>query len=135
MSEVDIFADLSTAEMDTIAAASPHRRYASGVLLYLPTDRVELLFVLKHGRVRLFRVSADGRALTTAILSPGTIFGEMVPVGPGWQRRARSSPSPLLLECDGTAPGSGASATAITERAATDEAGSVQARAGEGGGH
>jgi CRP/FNR family transcriptional regulator, cyclic AMP receptor protein len=42
---------------------------------------VETLFILKRGRVRLFRVSADGRALTTAILSPGTIFGEMVLLG------------------------------------------------------
>ncbi|MET9969239.1 cyclic nucleotide-binding domain-containing protein, partial [Streptomyces sp. NPDC006356] len=37
-----------------------------------------MLFILKKGRVRVFRVSADGRALTTAIISPGTIFGEMV---------------------------------------------------------
>jgi CRP-like cAMP-binding protein len=81
MSEVDIFADLSAAELDVIAAAAPMRTYAAGELLFSPADRAELLFVLKQGRVRLFRVSADGRALTTAILSPGTIFGEMVPVG------------------------------------------------------
>jgi CRP-like cAMP-binding protein len=31
--------------------------------------------------VRIFRVSADGRALTTALVSPGTIFGEMVLLG------------------------------------------------------
>ncbi|WP_308409571.1 Crp/Fnr family transcriptional regulator [Streptomyces sp. A3M-1-3] len=38
-------------------------------------------FILKRGRVRVFRVSADGRALTTAIITPGTIFGEMVLLG------------------------------------------------------
>ena len=37
--------------------------------------------ILKRGRVRLFRVSPDGRALTTAINTPGTIFLEMVLVG------------------------------------------------------
>ena len=42
---------------------------------------METLFILKGGRVRIFRVSADGRALTTAIITPGTIFGEMVIVG------------------------------------------------------
>lgn len=42
---------------------------------------MEALFILKQGRVRIFRVSADGRALTTAIINPGTIFGHMVPLG------------------------------------------------------
>jgi CRP-like cAMP-binding protein len=42
---------------------------------------VETLFILKRGRIRIFRVSEDGRALTTAIIEPGTIFGEMVAVG------------------------------------------------------
>ncbi|MCP3757244.1 Crp/Fnr family transcriptional regulator [Streptomyces sp. TBY4] len=40
-----------------------------------------MLFILKQGWVRVFRVSADGRALTTAIIAPGTIFGEMVLLG------------------------------------------------------
>jgi CRP-like cAMP-binding protein len=51
------------------------------LLLYAPPSPVETLFILKAGRVRLFRVSAEGRALTTAILTPGTIFGEMILLG------------------------------------------------------
>jgi CRP-like cAMP-binding protein len=81
MSEVDIFADLSAAEMDAIAAAAPMRTYAAGELLYSPHKPVQTLFILKRGRVRVFRVAADGRALTTAIITPGTIFGEMVLLG------------------------------------------------------
>lgn len=81
LAEVDIFADLSAAEMDAIAAAAPMRTYAAGELLYSPHNPVELLFILKRGRVRIFRVSAEGRALTTAMISPGTIFGDMVLLG------------------------------------------------------
>ncbi|HEX6197270.1 MAG TPA: Crp/Fnr family transcriptional regulator [Jiangellaceae bacterium] len=81
MSEVDIFQDLSEAEMDAIGAAAPMKTYAAGDLLYSPHNPVETLFILKSGRVRVFRVSADGRALTTAIITPGTIFGEMVTLG------------------------------------------------------
>ena len=81
MSEVDIFADLDDAEMAAIASAAPMRRFAPGELLYSPPQPMETLFILKEGRVRIFRVSADGRALTTAILTPGTIFGEMLLVG------------------------------------------------------
>lgn len=81
MSEVDIFADLSDAEMEAIAAAAPMRQFAPGELLYSPPQPMETLFILKRGRVRIFRISADGRALTTAIVTPGTIFGEMLLLG------------------------------------------------------
>ena len=81
MSEVDIFADLSDSEMDALAAAAPMKTYPAGSLIYTPHQPVEALFILKRGRIRIFRVSSDGRALTTAIITPGTIFGEMVIVG------------------------------------------------------
>lgn len=81
LTEVDIFRDLGEADMDRLAEAAPMRQYAAGELLYTPHQPVSTLFILKEGRVRVFRVSPDGRALTTAIISPGTIFGEMVVVG------------------------------------------------------
>jgi CRP/FNR family transcriptional regulator, cyclic AMP receptor protein len=81
MAEVDIFADLSAQEMETLAAVAPMKIYAAGDLLFTPHQPTETLFILKKGRVRVFRVSADGRALTTALLTPGTIFGEMVLLG------------------------------------------------------
>jgi CRP/FNR family cyclic AMP-dependent transcriptional regulator len=79
LAEVDIFADLSPTEMDAIAAAAPMKTYAAGELP--PQNPVEVLFILKVGRVRVFRIAADGRALTTAVITPGTIFGEMVLLG------------------------------------------------------
>ena len=81
MSEVDIFVDLSAADMEAIAAAAPMRRFAPGELLYAPPQPMETLFILKEGRVRIFRLAPDGRALTTAIITPGTIFGEMLLLG------------------------------------------------------
>ncbi|MGD9697329.1 MAG: Crp/Fnr family transcriptional regulator [Thermoleophilia bacterium] len=81
LTEVDIFRDLSDTEMAAIAAAAPMKTYAAGEMLYSPHNPVEALFILKNGRVRIFRVSTDGRALTTAIMTPGTIFGEMVLIG------------------------------------------------------
>jgi len=81
LAEVDIFRDLSEAEMGAIAAAAPMKSFAAGELLYSPHNPVATLFILKRGRVRVFRVSPDGRALTTAIITPGTIFGEMVLLG------------------------------------------------------
>ncbi|MFH8694509.1 Crp/Fnr family transcriptional regulator [Streptomyces chartreusis] len=81
ISEIDIFRDLNSAEMDAIAAAAPMKTYNAGEILYSPAQPSEVLFILKQGRIRIFRVSAGGRALTTAIITPGTIFGEMVLLG------------------------------------------------------
>ena len=36
---------------------------------------------MKTGRVRVFRVAEDGKALTLAILEPGSVFGEMLLIG------------------------------------------------------
>lgn len=81
MSEVDIFCDLDDDEMTAMSQAAPMKTYASGTLVYTPHQPVETLFILKKGRIRIFRISPDGRALTTAIIDPGTIFGEMVIIG------------------------------------------------------
>ncbi len=81
MVEVDIFADLSSAEMEALAAAAPMKTYAAGDLLFSPHQPTETLFILKKGRVRIFRVAPDGRALTTALITPGTVFGEMMLLG------------------------------------------------------
>jgi len=68
MSEVDIFRDLDDREMDAMAAAAPMKSYGPGDLIYTPHQPLETLFILKKGRIRIFRVSPDGRALTTAII-------------------------------------------------------------------
>jgi CRP-like cAMP-binding protein len=81
LSKIDILAGLPEAELDRIVAAAPARTYPAGELLYSPHHPVEAVFLLKRGRVRVFRVSADGRALTTAIVEPGTMFGEMALLG------------------------------------------------------
>jgi CRP-like cAMP-binding protein len=81
MAAVDIFCDLNDDEMSALAAAAPMKQYPAGALIYTPHQPLETLFILKKGRIRIFRVSPDGRALTTAIIEPGTIFGEMIIVG------------------------------------------------------
>lgn len=79
--EFDLFADLDESEMAAIAAAAPMSEVPKGQLLVSPLAPREVLFIVKKGRVRLYRTSADGRSLTTAIVEPGEVFGEMTSVG------------------------------------------------------
>lgn len=64
--------------MDLMA---PARMFRRGELVFSQAQPVTALFILKTGRVRIFRVAEDGKALTMAILEPGAVFGEMLLVG------------------------------------------------------
>lgn len=77
LSEVALFRDLSRREMAGLAAAAPMRTVPVGQVVYDPGRPVSVLFIVKSGRFRLYRVVADGRTVTTALPGPGAVFGEM----------------------------------------------------------
>jgi CRP-like cAMP-binding protein len=52
-----------------------------GRVFYQPEDVSEVLFVVKEGRVQLYRISPEGKKLVIATLGPGTLFGEMALLG------------------------------------------------------
>ena len=54
-----------------------------GKVFYTPGETGEVLFILKRGRVNLYRINADGKKLVTASVGSGTVFGEMTLVGQG----------------------------------------------------
>jgi CRP/FNR family cyclic AMP-dependent transcriptional regulator len=83
LSETDIFRDLTPEEMVELEKMTAMRTCRRGRVFYTPATTGEVLFVLKRGRVNIYRVTADGRKLITATIGPGTIFGEMSLVGQG----------------------------------------------------
>jgi CRP-like cAMP-binding protein len=78
---VDIFQDLSPLEIENIGEQTTMATYKAGHLFYMPSDPGEVLFILKQGRVQLYRISSDGRKLIVAVLYPGALFGHMALVG------------------------------------------------------
>jgi CRP/FNR family transcriptional regulator len=81
LTAVDLFADLSTAEIAAMDLMVPARMFKAGELVFSQSQPITALFILKVGRVRVFRLTEDGKALTMAILEPGAVFGEMLLVG------------------------------------------------------
>ncbi len=81
LSEVEIFQDLSRQEMADLAARAPMRTVPARTLVWSPHQPQKVLFIVKAGQVRLYRVSPEGRRLTVAVLGPGALFGEMDLVG------------------------------------------------------
>lgn len=83
LSEMELFQDFTSAEMDEVARMAAMVTCERGRVFYLPEETGEVLFVLKKGRVALYRLSPEGRKLVLATLGPGTVFGEMSLVGQG----------------------------------------------------
>jgi CRP/FNR family cyclic AMP-dependent transcriptional regulator len=80
---VDIFQDLTEAEMEEIDRITTMTSARRGKILYMPEDTSEVLFLLKQGQVQLYRISPDGKKLVIATLGPGAVFGEMALIGQG----------------------------------------------------
>lgn len=73
----DIFRDLSDAQRAVIERKISYTTYPAGHLFYAPDDDGEQIYLLRRGRVRIYKLSLEGRALTLLILEPVSVFGEM----------------------------------------------------------
>lgn len=83
LSNIEIFQDLSKSELEEMDRQITMSTCEPGRIFYMPEETGEVLFLLKKGRVQLYRISPNGKKLVVATLGPGTIFGEMSLVGQG----------------------------------------------------
>ncbi len=97
LKDVDIFQDLTHEEVEALGKHAPMRTVPADTTFFSPEDPSEVLFILKSGRVRLYRLSEEGKALTTAIIEAGTIFGEMAILGQGMHDSFAESMTPCVL--------------------------------------
>lgn len=74
---VDILEPLTREEIREISHRIPDRHLDEGQIFYTPQEKNEWLFMLKKGRVRIYRLSPDGHELTLTVVSAGAVFGEM----------------------------------------------------------
>lgn len=83
LSNIQVFRDLSPHELAEMDRQLTMSTCESGKIFYMPNDSGEVLFLLKKGRVQLYRIAPNGKKLVVATLGPGSIFGEMSLVGQG----------------------------------------------------
>jgi CRP/FNR family cyclic AMP-dependent transcriptional regulator len=75
-SRVQLFSELSPAEMSEITAAARTLRKERGGFVYMPGDRADFVYVLRKGRIKLSVLSESGKEFAIDIIQPGEIFGE-----------------------------------------------------------
>jgi len=83
LSNIQVFRDLNPHELADMDQQITMSTCRPGKIFYMPEDSGEVLFLLKKGRVQLYRIARNGKKLVVATLGPGSIFGEMSLVGQG----------------------------------------------------
>jgi CRP-like cAMP-binding protein len=81
LSELFVFQDLSPREMEELNRITTMSTVSKGRVFYRPEEPGEVLFILKEGRVQLYRISPEGKKLVITTLGPHTLFGEMALLG------------------------------------------------------
>jgi CRP-like cAMP-binding protein len=77
LGRVPVFADLSTDDLEQVAAMAHPRRFAAGDVVFREGDASNTCYVVRSGHARAIRENPDGRQLALATFGPGDIFGEL----------------------------------------------------------
>ncbi|HEY7347135.1 MAG TPA: Crp/Fnr family transcriptional regulator [Ktedonobacterales bacterium] len=78
---MDLFSDLKEESIVSIYRRMPQRKYAKGQLIYLQDEPSQGLFLLRQGRVQVYRLTSNGKRLELATIHAGTFFGEVPLLG------------------------------------------------------
>ena len=81
LSDVDLFRDLSERDMADLDRVTTITAVPRGRVFYEPEDVSQVLFLIREGRVQIYRISPEGKKLVIATLGPGALFGEMALLG------------------------------------------------------
>ena len=75
--ELELFSGLSDTDIEAIGHATTMTHCHPGQVILSPDDPPDRIHILKKGKVRVYRVTPDGKQLTLDIYDRGTILGDM----------------------------------------------------------
>jgi len=99
LKSVPYFSALDSKEMERIKKATTELSFAKGRIVFLEGEPCRGLYVVKSGRIRIFKSSPEGREQVLLIAKPGDSFND-VPVFDGGPNPASASalePSAVYL--------------------------------------
>lgn len=77
LSGVELFAGLSQPDVTRLAERSVRHRLGRGQVLFLEDEPSDHLFLVRSGRLRVFRGSSRGDEITLSFVEPGETIGEL----------------------------------------------------------
>lgn len=77
LSQINLFSAMTPQDMQQMESITSMCQTAKNEIVYLPGDPADSIYLLKQGRVRISRLSEDGKQMTLSLMEPGSIFGEL----------------------------------------------------------
>jgi len=75
LKEIPLFSELSPEQLKELELISIKKRYPKGAVIFNPSQKGEYFFVLKRGKVKIFKTS-KGKEQIIRIFEEPTLFGE-----------------------------------------------------------
>ena len=72
-----VFGGLSDQELDEIVPLVVQRRLPKGTVIFHENDPASAFYLVKTGRVKVYKISREGREQVLAMLGDGQIFGDV----------------------------------------------------------
>ena len=72
---------MDESSMEMMDQRSTMRKSSKREIIYFPEERSDTIYFLKEGKVKISRVSEDGKKMTLQLIGPGEIFGESAILG------------------------------------------------------
>lgn len=76
LAQVNLFQVLTEAELAELERLIQMRTASKGSLIMDPNRPARVVYFVKKGHVRLYKLAPDGRPFVVALLGPGNLFGE-----------------------------------------------------------
>lgn len=76
LARINVMDELPDEVLEEIGRSAPMVTAARGRVFVDPSEPRQVLYLLKQGKVRLYRISPEGKQFTVALLGDGNIFGE-----------------------------------------------------------
>jgi len=77
LKQIPLFSELSDRDLEKIFQVASRQRYHKDNIILIEEEVGSTMFVILSGRVKISRISDDGREVILSILSDGDFFGEM----------------------------------------------------------
>jgi CRP/FNR family cyclic AMP-dependent transcriptional regulator len=75
--QIPLFSELSDRELEKIIQVATKQKYHKDNIILIEEEVGSTMFIILSGRVKISRISDDGREVILSILSEGDFFGEM----------------------------------------------------------
>lgn len=76
LARISIFDALPQKDLMEIDRMAPMQRLPRGTLVQTPDTHREGLFIIKDGKLRMYKINDEGKQFTAGILGAGNMFGE-----------------------------------------------------------